>query len=213
MDIPCKTAVAAALAGGYVLGRTHKAKLAFVMATYFAGRRFGLGPQELAAEGLRQLRENPKLAPLREQIRDELLTAARSAASASAERRLTSLADKLRERGNGAAEEDEEPPEEDEYEEDEYEEEGEEEGEEEEEEEGEQEEAEDDEPEEEEEAPKEEAPRRHRRPSGERRGSARGANKAAAKKPAPAKKKAAAKKAAAKKTASGTRAQHSRRGR
>lgn len=98
MNSTCRTAIAAAVAGGYVLGRTRKAKVAFAIGTFLAGRRFGLTPTALAAEGLRQLRESSQLADLREQIGGELLDAARAAASASADRRFSVFADTLRER-------------------------------------------------------------------------------------------------------------------
>jgi hypothetical protein len=100
MDNSCKAAVSAAIAGGYLLGRTRNAKLAFAVATYLAGRRFSLSASQLAHEGLRQIKEHPDLADLREQVRDELLTA-RSAASGSVDRRFASMASALRERGAG----------------------------------------------------------------------------------------------------------------
>lgn len=98
MNSTCKTAVAAAVAGGYVLGRTRKAKMAFAIGTFLAGRRFGLTPTALAAEGLRQLRGLPQLADLREQISGELLDAARAAAATTADRRFSAFADTLRDR-------------------------------------------------------------------------------------------------------------------
>jgi hypothetical protein len=98
MNSTCRTAVAAAVAGGYVLGRTRKAKVAFAIGTFLAGRRFGLTPTALAAEGLRQLRESPQLAELREQIGGELLDAARAAAATSADRRFAAFAGTLRDR-------------------------------------------------------------------------------------------------------------------
>lgn len=101
MNSTCRTAVAAAVAGGYVLGRTRKAKMAFAVGTFLAGRRFGLTPAALAAEGLRRLRETPQLAGLREQIGGDLLDAARAAATSSADRRFSAFADTLRERGHG----------------------------------------------------------------------------------------------------------------
>jgi outer membrane biosynthesis protein TonB len=104
MNSTCRTAIAAAVAGGYVLGRTRKAKVAFAVGTFLAGRRFGLTPTALAAEGLRQLRESPQLAELREQLGGNLLDAARAAASTSADRRFTAFADTLRERGRGREE-------------------------------------------------------------------------------------------------------------
>lgn len=55
MDDKEKVALAAAVVGGYVLGRTKKGRLALSVATYLAGRRFGLEPRQLAAEGMRRL--------------------------------------------------------------------------------------------------------------------------------------------------------------
>ncbi|CAG6396360.1 hypothetical protein NMG29_28485 [Streptomyces cocklensis] len=200
MNSTCRTAIAAAVAGGYVLGRTRKAKMAFAIGTLLAGRRFGLNPASLAAEGVRQLRETPHLAGLREQIGGDLVEAARAAASASADRRFSAFADTLRERGRedtgGEDLEDEdyedEPEEPDESEEP-------------------------DEPDEPDE-PEEESSERRQAPARERKKAP--AKKAAAKKTGPAKKAAArgkaapAKKAAAKKTApSRSRSTTSRRGR
>lgn len=70
-----KVALAAAVAGGYVLGRAKKGRLAFAAATYLAGRRFGLDPRQLATEGLRKLSEVPQVAELNEQVRGELMEA------------------------------------------------------------------------------------------------------------------------------------------
>jgi hypothetical protein len=111
MNSTCRTAIAAAVAGGYVLGRTRKAKMAFAIGTFLAGRRFGLSPTALAAEGLRQLRESPQLADLREQMGGELLDAVRAAANTSADRRFAAFADTLRERGR-ARDDEQEPPDE-----------------------------------------------------------------------------------------------------
>ncbi|MER5387364.1 histone protein, partial [Streptomyces sp. NPDC002688] len=49
MDDKEKVVLAAAVVGGYVLGRTKKGRLALSIATYLAGRRFGLEPRQLAA--------------------------------------------------------------------------------------------------------------------------------------------------------------------
>ncbi|MFJ9209921.1 histone protein [Streptomyces sp. NPDC102264] len=153
MDERTKVTLAAAVAAGYVLGRTRKGRLALTAVTYLAGRRFGLEPRQLVAEGVRRLGQVPQVAELQEQLRTEGLEAARNALTAVAGRNLGSLADAISERTLGLGAKGEEP--EDEYEEepeaeDEYEEEPEEEYEEEEE-------------EEDEEEPEEEAPPRHRR--------------------------------------------------
>jgi len=221
-DVP-KVAFAAAVLGGYVLGRTKKGRVAFAMATYMAGRRFGLEPQQLLAEGVKRLRELPQFADLNEQLRGEVLGAGRKAMSAVADRKLADLADSLHQRterigGKGKEEpqdadeeqvdehdedqsEDEEPEEERPEAEDEYEEE-------EPEEEEEEEEPEDERQPDEEEEPEKPAPRRRRaarkpdegHDAGAGRGRERRPEKAAAR-TTPAKKSAPAKKAAAKKTA------------
>ena len=108
METTCKTAVAAAVAGGYVLGRTKKAKFALGLVMFFAGKQLKLSPADLAAAGVRQLSDNPQLAGLRDQVRDELLTAVKAAASSTMDRGVSSLTGTLRERtgalsGLGAA--------------------------------------------------------------------------------------------------------------
>ncbi|MEU0435268.1 histone protein [Streptomyces sp. NPDC006290] len=231
MDDKEKAVLAAAVVGGYVLGRTKKGRMALSIATYLAGRRFGLEPRQLAAEGMRRLGEIPQVAELQEQLRGEVLEAGRKAMSAAADRGMSTLADTLSDRTSrlldkADQEEDEEghAPE-DEGEDAEYEEEEEPEEEEPEEEEPEAEYEEDqaeDQPEEEEEPegeyqeeePEDEPeakPRRRRRSRSDRsRGTPAAREKAApagrekpraAKKTAPAKKAAPGKKAAAKKTA------------
>ncbi|MGW7360751.1 histone protein [Streptomyces sp. NPDC054802] len=188
-----KVALGAAVAGGYILGRTKKGRLAIAVATYLTGRQAGLDPQQLVTSGLQKLKNAPQFAELGDQVRGELMDAGRQALAASADRSLAGLADSLHERTRkleGREEAEEEEPEEDEPEEDEPEE---------------------DEPEEEE--PEEEEPDEERggapagkraRPSKDRAGDQAPAKKAPAKK-APAKKapakKAPAKKAPAKKTA------------
>lgn len=216
-DVP-KAALAAAVLGGYVLGRTKKGRVAFAMATYLAGRRIGLEPQQMLAEGIKRLRELPQFEDLNEQLRGEVLDAGRRAVSAVADRKLADLADSLHQRTERIGSRgQEEPQDEDEAPEDEYgeeeepedaerEEEGEEAEDEYEEDEEEPEEGEE-EPEEEEEEPEDEhqpeKPARHRRPArqadedrdaGARRGRTRERRpeKAAARK-APAKKPASAK--------------------
>ncbi|MFD8079106.1 histone protein, partial [Streptomyces sp. NPDC059718] len=120
-DVP-KIALGAAVLGGYVLGRTKKGRVAFGMATYLAGRRFGLEPQQLLTEGVKRLRGLPQFADLNEQLRGQALDAGRKALSAVADRKLADLADSLHQRteriGKGKEEPEEEEPE-DEFEEEE----------------------------------------------------------------------------------------------
>ncbi|MEU6162209.1 hypothetical protein [Streptomyces sp. NPDC047130] len=96
MNQNCKAAMAAAVAGGYLLGRTKKAKLALAVGTYIAGRRFSLSPGRLAAEGLGRLKETPQFQDLTDQVRHELLNAGRTAVTAAARRKLLDLSDSLR---------------------------------------------------------------------------------------------------------------------
>ncbi|MEV5871827.1 hypothetical protein [Streptomyces tendae] len=93
-----RTAMAAAVAGGYLLGRTKKAKLAFAVGSYLVGRRVGLSPGQVLGQGLGSLQRTPQFQELSEQVRGELLTAGRAAVTAAANRRLTGLADTLRDR-------------------------------------------------------------------------------------------------------------------
>lgn len=98
MNTTTKVALGAAVAGGYVLGRAKKGRLAFAVATYIAGRRFGLDPKQLATEGLRKLGEVPQVAELNEHVKGELLEAGKHAVVATANRRVGELADSLHER-------------------------------------------------------------------------------------------------------------------
>ncbi|ATW51309.1 hypothetical protein [Streptomyces peucetius] len=93
-----KLTVGAAVAGGYVLGRAKKGRLAFAVATYLTGRRLGLDPQQLITGGVRKLKDAPQLAGLGDQVRGELMDAGRQALAASADRRLAGLADSLHQR-------------------------------------------------------------------------------------------------------------------
>ncbi|MFD6550614.1 hypothetical protein [Streptomyces sp. NPDC058398] len=94
MKATTKIALAAAVAGGYVLGRLKKGRLTFAVATYIAGRRFGLDPQQLATEGLKRLSDVPGVAAFQEQIRDELIDAGLQALAATAPAEKTAPAKK-----------------------------------------------------------------------------------------------------------------------
>ena len=94
MNDRTKAALAAGIASGYVMGRTRKAKLALALATYVVGRRFRLHPMGMAEEGMHKLKDNPQLS----QLGGQLLQAGRTAATAAANRRVSSLADALQSR-------------------------------------------------------------------------------------------------------------------
>ncbi|WP_405743159.1 hypothetical protein OG422_14290 [Streptomyces sp. NBC_01525] len=186
MENSTKVSLAAAVAAGYILGRTKKGKLAIGLASLVAGQQLPLNPRELVSLGARKLAENPQIAPLIEQARGEMLEAGRTALSATANRRLEAVAEALQQRTNALLEPPDENDEDEEIDEaEDVEEEGEEEPDAEE------------EPEEEEEEEEEEPPRRRpkKRPAGAAK-KAPATKEPATKKPA---KKATAKKATAKK--------------
>jgi hypothetical protein len=114
METETKATLAAALAAGYVLGRTKKGKLAIGAASVLAGQGL-LSPRELIIRGLRKASESPQAAQLLTQLRGELVDSARSALSATADRRLGALADSLEQRTSSLVkkpgDEDEEPSE------------------------------------------------------------------------------------------------------
>ncbi|MFE1406827.1 hypothetical protein ACFW5D_24840 [Streptomyces sp. NPDC058770] len=90
--------LAAAVAGGYVLGRTKKGRLALTVASYAAGRHYGVEPRKIVTKGVKRLGEIPQVADLGDQLRGELVTVGREAVSAAADRRLSAFADALHER-------------------------------------------------------------------------------------------------------------------
>lgn len=90
----CGARVAMGVAGGYLLGRTKKMKLALMLGGMAAGRRAG-GPGELLAQGSKLLERSPELAALTDQVRGRLLDAGKGAAMAAAARQVESLTDRV----------------------------------------------------------------------------------------------------------------------
>lgn len=103
--------VATAVAAGYLLGRTKKLRLAITVGSVLAGGRLAGGG---SGNLLRGLADNPQVAELGDQLRGQLLRAAKSAAINVTTTRLESLTDALREGGRAELEgsNDEEPEEE-----------------------------------------------------------------------------------------------------
>lgn len=83
----------AAVAGGYLLGRTKKGKAAIGLALWLSGKRIGSSREVLA-----RLAASPELARLTAQVRGPLLEAAQRAVTATIESRTTTLADSLQQR-------------------------------------------------------------------------------------------------------------------
>lgn len=92
--IPKNTTTAAALVGGYLLGRTKKAKMAIGVGMFLAGRRLDLDPRRLG----KLLASSPVAGALSEQIRRELFEATKSAATQALTQRASGLADSLQQR-------------------------------------------------------------------------------------------------------------------
>ncbi|MGW7600007.1 hypothetical protein [Streptomyces antimycoticus] len=86
--------IAVAVVGGYFLGRTKKAKLAFGLGMLLAGKKITLDPQQLK----KSLAEMPLLSGLNGQVRQELVDASRQAATKAVSDRVGGLADSLHER-------------------------------------------------------------------------------------------------------------------
>ncbi|MFF4364719.1 hypothetical protein [Streptomyces sp. NPDC001594] len=91
---PKNTTTAAALVGGYLLGRTKKAKMAIGVGMFLAGRRLDLDPRRIG----KLLAASPVTGALSEQIRRELFEATKSAAAQALTRRAAGLADSLQQR-------------------------------------------------------------------------------------------------------------------
>jgi len=86
--------IGVALVGGYLLGRTKKAKLAIGVGMYLAGKRLPLDPKQLG----KLVANSPLLGPLNDQARTELVDATKSAVSTALTQRMSALTDSLHER-------------------------------------------------------------------------------------------------------------------
>ncbi|MQY35427.1 hypothetical protein SRB17_34050 [Streptomyces sp. RB17] len=87
--------IGAAVLGGYVLGRTKKAKFALSLAALLAGSR--IRPGQL----VRAVQDSPFLSNITEQMRTELTGAGKAAATSVLTAKADSLADALHERTAG----------------------------------------------------------------------------------------------------------------
>src|SRR5947209_35651 len=96
----------AGVAGGYLLGRTKKLKLAIGLGAWLMGKRLQMSPGQLAMQGLGQLRQSPEFAEITDRLRNEVGGAGRKALSAAATSRMETLADRLRDRNEGVDEDD-----------------------------------------------------------------------------------------------------------
>ncbi|MFF3543922.1 hypothetical protein ACFYXD_19020 [Streptomyces platensis] len=83
-----------ALVGGYLLGRTKKAKMALGLGLFLAGKKLNLDPKRLGT----LVANSPVLGPLNDQVRKELVDATKAAAGTALTQRMSGLADSLHER-------------------------------------------------------------------------------------------------------------------
>ncbi|MFB4424254.1 hypothetical protein C5F59_024620 [Streptomyces sp. QL37] len=86
--------IGAALVGGYLLGRTKKAKLAIGFGMFLAGKKLSLDPRQLG----KMLADSPLVGGLNDQVRKELVGATKTAATNALTQRVTGLADSLHKR-------------------------------------------------------------------------------------------------------------------
>ncbi|WP_052411411.1 hypothetical protein [Streptomyces sp. NRRL S-118] len=86
------TMTGAALLSGYVLGRTKKAKVAIAVASWVLRKK--IDPKKVTS----QITGSPALSTLRDQMREELLTAGKEAAASAVAARADRLADTLHQR-------------------------------------------------------------------------------------------------------------------
>ncbi|MFJ8171175.1 hypothetical protein ACIQ64_22330 [Streptomyces sp. NPDC094473] len=86
--------IGAALVGGYLLGRTKKAKLAIGFGMFLAGKKLSLDPKQLG----KMLADSPLLGGVSDQVRKELVGATKTAATNALTQRASGLADSLHQR-------------------------------------------------------------------------------------------------------------------
>ena len=90
--------IALGVASGYLLGRRKKFKLAITVGSMLAGQRIATNPRALLKQGQQLIESNEELSKLSDQVRGQLFEAARSAAVATANSRMNSLSDAIRDR-------------------------------------------------------------------------------------------------------------------
>src|SRR5215217_2353580 len=106
-----KSNVAAAVAAGYLLGRTKKLKLAITVGSVLAGQRISTNPQKLLKGASGLVQNNPALSALQTELRGRAFDAAKGAAVSVATSRIDKLTDTLRTRGEKKRAEKEAPAE------------------------------------------------------------------------------------------------------
>ena len=90
----CGARVALGIAGGYLLGRTKKMKVALMVGGLAAGKRAG-GPGQLLAQGTKLIGQSPELTRISDEVRGRLLDAGKAAAMAVATRQVEALTERV----------------------------------------------------------------------------------------------------------------------
>ncbi|RZL76892.1 MAG: hypothetical protein EOP32_27085 [Rhodococcus sp. (in: high G+C Gram-positive bacteria)] len=95
--------MALAVGAGYMLGRTHKMKLALMLAGAGASSRFPSGSLGVLGQAGKLLTDSPEVAKLGGAVRKQLMNAAKTAAVTAASHRIDSLNSRLQSGGEEAA--------------------------------------------------------------------------------------------------------------
>lgn len=90
------TKIALAVAGGYLLGRRRKAKMAILLTSVLVGKRLDL--RALGKEAMERFSDVPGVGQIRDDVRGGLASTGRTAAGAAISAPLNKLADRLHER-------------------------------------------------------------------------------------------------------------------
>ncbi|MFD0395311.1 hypothetical protein ACFQ3Z_36710 [Streptomyces nogalater] len=72
-----RTALGLAVGAGYLLGRTKKLKMALAVGSLVAGKKLNLSPKTLADLVNQQLKSNPQVKEIGDQLREDLRGSAR----------------------------------------------------------------------------------------------------------------------------------------
>jgi len=86
--------IGVALVGGYLLGRTKKAKMAIGLGMFLAGKKLDFDPRRIG----QLIADSPALGAINTQVREEVLQAAKSAATGALTKRVNGFADSLQDR-------------------------------------------------------------------------------------------------------------------
>ena len=99
-----KTKLAAAVIGGYVLGRTKKGGAALTLASWLSGNQAGPQAMSMARKGLTQVAQSEQAAQIMKQVRGPLMEAAQKAATQAVLSRVTAISDGLTARAQALSE-------------------------------------------------------------------------------------------------------------